>query len=65
MIEFAHNLYTLKTTNFDYRIAVYGVDYEKDLLDIGVESPFRTWNGQAKTLMVRKTGIVENLDYYG
>ena len=63
--EFTHNLYMLKTTNSDYHITVYGVDYEKGLLDIGVESSFRMWNGQTKTLTTRKTGIVENLDYHG
>ncbi len=63
--EFAHNLYMLKTTNSDYHITVYGVDYEKGLLDIGVESSFRMWNGQTKTFTTRKTGIVENLDYHG
>lgn len=63
--EFTHNLYMLKTTNSDYRITVYGVDYEKGLLDIGVESSFRMWNGQTKTFTTRKTGIVENLDYHG
>ncbi|MCR0459010.1 hypothetical protein MKD03_10670 [[Clostridium] innocuum] len=63
--EFTHNLYMLKTTNSDYRITVYGVDYEKGLLDIGVESSFRMWNGKTKTFTTRKTGIVENLDYHG
>ena len=63
--EFTHNLYMLKTTNSDYHITVYGVDYEKGLLDIGVKSSFRMWNGQTKTLTTRKTGIVENLDYHG
>ena len=63
--EFTHNLYMLKTTNSDYNITVYGVDYEKGLLDIGVKSSFRMWNGQTKTLTTRKTGIVENLDYHG
>lgn len=63
--DFTHNLYMLKTTNSDYHITVYGVDYEKGLLDIGVESSFRMWNGQTKALTTRKTGIVENLDYHG
>lgn len=63
--EFTHNLYMLKTTNSDYHITVYGVDYEKGLLDIGVKSSFSMWNGQTKTLTTRKTGIVENLDYHG
>lgn len=63
--EFTHNLYMLKTTNSDYHITVYGVDYEKGLLDIGVKSSFRMWNRQTKTLTTRKTGIVENLDYHG
>lgn len=62
--EFTHNLYMLKATNSNYQIIVYGVDYTKGILDVGVKSSFKAWNGQTKTFTTRKTGIVENIDYH-
>lgn len=56
---FAQNFYKLVTTDSDFKIRVYGVDYEKGFLDIGVESSFKMFNGQTKTIYSRKTSLVD------
>ena len=59
--EFIENFEKLITTDTVYKIRVYGVDYEKGLLDIGVEGSFKMLNGETKTFNSRKTSIVEIL----
>ena len=57
--EFANNFYVLASTNTDYEIEVYAVDYEKGLLSVGVKGSFKMLNGQTKTIYSRKTSIVD------
>ena len=57
--EFSLNFYKLVTTDTKYRIRVYGVDYKKGLLDIGVEGSFKMLNGNMKVIKARKTSIVD------
>lgn len=57
--EFANNFYVLVSTNTDYEIEVYAVDYEKGLLSVGVKGTFKMLNGQTKTIYSRKTSIVD------
>lgn len=60
--EFITNFEKLVNTDTTYKIKVYGVDYEKGLLDIGVDGTFKMLNGDTKTFSSRKTSIVEVLE---
>ena len=60
--EFVTNFEKLITTDTDYKVRVYGVDYEKGLLDVGVVGSFKMLNGETKTFESRKTSIIEVLD---
>ena len=57
--EFKMNLDKIKPAKAEYSVNVYGVDYEKGLLDVGVVSSFKLLNGQEKTIECRKTSIVD------
>lgn len=61
LAEFTKNLYKLKTSDSVYKIYVYGIDYEKGLLDVEVTSSFNMWNGQTKTFTARKTNVIEQI----
>ena len=59
--EYANNFNKLVTSNSDFDIHVYGIDYTKGFLDIEITSSFTMFNGKTKTITSRKTGIVEVL----
>ena len=60
--EFANNFYVLITTNTDYEIKVYAIDYTCGLLSIEIEGKFRTLSGLEKEFTSRKTSIIEVMD---
>lgn len=60
--EFITNFETLVSTKTDYTVKVYGVDYQKGLLDIGVEGKVKMFNGEFKTFDSRKTSIIEVIE---
>ena len=60
--EFITNFDKLVSTETDYTVKVYGVDYQKGLLDIGVEGKFKMLNGEYKTFDSRKTSIIEVIE---
>lgn len=57
--EFLIHFYKLITTDSDYIINVYGIDYTKGLLDIEIESHFKMFNGKEKVIKSRKTSIID------
>ena len=57
--EFVKNFYKLTTTNSDFYIKVFGIDYTKGFLDIEIESYFKMYNGKTKMISSRKTSIVD------
>lgn len=57
--DLKRNLKALITTNSKYEIKVYGIDYEKGLLDVEICCTYKQITGQEKTLSTRKTSIVE------
>ena len=59
--EFAHNFYMLISTNTNYEIRVYAIDYTVGLLSVEVEGSFYTLNGIKKTFSSRKTSFVDVL----
>lgn len=59
MAEFMQNLIRLMQTHQDVKIEFYGVDYEKGLLDVGVETIIHDPLRQNHTLSLRKTSIIE------
>lgn len=56
---FKRNLDELRTTNSKYDIKVYGVDYSKGYIDVGVESTYPMFNGETKTITGRQTNLIE------
>ena len=56
--DLTKNLKALITTESTYFINVYGIDYEKGLLDVEIVCGYRIL-GKNKMLSVRKTSIVE------
>lgn len=59
--EYTKNFYKLVTSDSDFKIKVYGIDYMKGLLDIEIESSFKMLNGDVKTIKSRKTSIIDVL----
>ena len=59
--EFATNFYKLVTTDSNFEIKVYGIDYTKGFLDVEVVSSFPMIGGNTKTITSRKTSIVDIL----
>lgn len=59
--EYTRNFYKLVTSDSDFKIKVYGIDYTKGLLDIEVESSFKMLNGDIKSIKSRKTSIIDVL----
>lgn len=59
--EFVVNFYKLTTSNSTFKIKVFGIDYTKGFLDIEIESCFRMFNGEMKTIKSRKTSIIDIL----
>ena len=59
--EFKSNFHVLISTNTDYTIHVYAIDYTTGLLSIGVEGQFLTLNGMKKTFSSRKTSVIDVL----
>lgn len=59
--EFATNFYKLVTTDSNFKINVYGIDYTKGFIDVEVVSYFPTFIGSTKTIKSRKTSIVDIL----
>ena len=59
--EFATNFYKLVTSDSDFKIKVFGIDYTKGFLDIEIESRFLMFNGEVKVIRSRKTSIVDIL----
>lgn len=57
--EFKKNLMIQVNTNSDYDIHVFGIDYEKGLLDVGVDCNYKALNGEEKTISTRKCSIIE------
>ena len=57
--DLKRNLKALITTKSIYEIDVYGVDYEKGLLDVEIKCKYTQTNGKIKTLSVRKTSIID------
>lgn len=57
--EFMQNLYRSTISKSDYKIAIYGIDYEKGFLDVGVTQIFKQVTGKQKEKTVRKTSILE------
>lgn len=57
--EFATNFYKLVSTNSNFHIDVYGIDYTKGFLDVEVTSSFPMFLGGTKTITSRKTSIVD------
>lgn len=51
----------LITSDSKYSYTVYGVDYTKGLISVGVDCTYRKINGEEKTLHTRKTSIVDVL----
>lgn len=60
--EFLIHFYKLVTTDSDYIINVYGIDYTKGLLDIEIESHFKMFNGKEKVIKSRKTSIIDVIE---
>lgn len=60
--EFTTNFEMLVDSDTDYTVKVYGVDYQKGLLDVKVEGKFKMLNGEYKTFDSRKTSIVEVIE---
>lgn len=63
---FKRNLDKLRTTNSKYKIKVYGVDYTKGYIDVGIDATYPMLNGGVRTLTSRQTNLVEvyqNGDY--
>ena len=56
---FKTNLEKAKTSNTRYTIRVYGVDYTKGYLDVGVEATYPMINGAIRTLTSRQTNLIE------
>ena len=56
---FKTNLEKAKTSNTKYTIRVYGVDYTKGYLDVGVEATYPMINGAVRTLTSRQTNLIE------
>ncbi len=59
--EFKNNFHVLTSTNTDYKIHVYAIDYTTGLLSIGVEGQFLTLNGIKKKFNSRKTSVIDML----
>lgn len=57
--DFKNNLDKLMSDGSKYEIKVYGIDYEKGLLDVEVISSFKMLNGKVTTVSSRKTSIVD------
>lgn len=51
----------LITSDSKYSYTIYGVDYTKGLISVGVECTYIKLNGDEKTLRTRKTSIVDIL----
>lgn len=60
--EFMQNLYRGTISKSDYKIAVYGIDYEKGFLDVEVTQIFKQVTGKQKEKTVRKTSILEKVN---
>ena len=59
--EFANNFHMLVTTNTNYEIHVFAIDYTTGLLSVEVEGTFMSLNGINKSFSSRKTSVVEVL----
>ena len=60
--EFKTNLDMLVTTDSEYKIYVFGIDFEKGFIDVQVDSEFKMFNGETKIISLRKTSIVEVIE---
>lgn len=57
--DLTDNIAKAINTDSVYTVDVYGIDYEKGLLDVGINCTYKTPTGKLKTLTTRKTSIVE------
>lgn len=57
--DLKRNLTALITSKSTYEIKVYGIDYQKGLLDVEIVCKYTQITGKEKTLSKRKTSIVE------
>ncbi len=63
--EFSQNLLRLLQSTHGVDVEVYGVDYQKGLLDVCVKTKIQYPFRQIKELAVRKTSIVEEVESEG
>lgn len=63
--EFSLNLIRLLQSSQDIDIEVYGVDYQKGLLDVCVKRKIYYPLNKVRTLSVRKTSIIEEVEREG
>lgn len=61
--EFKNNLEIQNKENIKFTILVYGIDYEKGLLDVCVKCMVTCFNGRKIDLSTRKTSIIERVEY--
>lgn len=59
--EFHRNLLIQFNSDSTLEVYVYGVDYKKGLLDIGIECVFNYIDGRTGTVYSRKTVIIDQI----
>lgn len=57
--EFAAIFYKSISTNTNYEIRAYDIDFKKGFIDIEVIGSFKMFNGQTKMMSVRKSSIID------
>ena len=59
LAEFTQNLVRSSSSCKNFTINVYGIDYEKGLLDVEVKTKLKYINGNEKELSIRKLNIID------
>jgi hypothetical protein len=62
LAEFTQNFVRNTTSLDNVDIKVYGIDYEKGLLSVGVSTQIKNFNGTSTEASVKRTSIIDTTD---